>query len=293
MGPTSHKSQLKSIAIRWWWHYFRAARNRTLSDHGGSMVYMCGRYATTTNPATLAVELDAIDETDDTGTPNYNVAPTNQVLTVVERHDREHPENEAQLRIRKMRWGLIPSWTKAAEPGVPVKGKPLFNARADKAATTASFRDAVKKRRCLVPMDGWYEWVTEPGPNGKAVKLPFYMSRGDGERLYMAGLWSVWRDRDQGEEAQPLLSCTILTTDAVGDLTKIHDRMPLPMPKAHWDAWLDPDHPAPAELLETASVQDISDIIARPVPSLVNSVKNNGPELLAPVDEQAGQISLI
>ncbi|MFC9998260.1 SOS response-associated peptidase [Nocardia sp. NPDC127526] len=255
---------------------------------------MCGRYATTTNPATLAAELDAIDETGDKGfNPNYNVAPTNQVLTVVERHDRDHPEDPATLRLRAMRWGLIPPWTKASEPGVPVKGKPLFNARADKAATTASFRDAVKKRRCLVPMDGWYEWVTEQDSLGKAVKKPYFMSRGDGERLYMAGLWSVWRDRGQGDEAKPLLSCTILTTDAVGELTKIHDRMPLPMPRAHWEAWLDPDHPAPAELLETPTPADIADIVMREVPSLVNSVKNNGPELLGAADEQAGQISLI
>lgn len=293
MGPTSHTRQLKSIAIRWVWYAPEGSPDRILSVRGGSMGLMCGRYATTTNPATLAVELDAIDETDDSGTPNYNVAPTNQVVTVVERHDREHPEDPAQLRIRKMRWGLIPPWSKASEPGVPAKGKPLFNARADKAATTASFRDAVKKRRCLVPMDGWYEWVTEPGGSGKAVKQPFYMSHADGELLYMAGLWSVWRDRSLGDDAQPLLSCTILTTDAVGDLTKIHDRMPLPMPRSHWDAWLDPDHPAPAELLEVPSVQDISDIIIRPVPALVNSVKNNGPELLDRVDEQARQISLL
>ncbi|MBL1076270.1 SOS response-associated peptidase [Nocardia sp. 2] len=255
---------------------------------------MCGRYATTTNPAKLAVELDAIDETDDTGfNPNYNVAPTNQVLTVVERHDRDHPEDPATLRIRAMRWGLIPVWTKAAEPGVPVKGKPLFNARADKAATTASFRDAVKKRRCLVPMDGWYEWITETDGNGKAVKKPYFMSRADGGRLYMAGLWSVWRDRSQGDAAQPLLSCTILTTDAVGDLTKVHDRMPLPMPQEHWDAWLDPDHPAPAELLETPTPESVSDILLRPVPTLVNSIKNNGPELLDHVKDEAEQISLL
>lgn len=258
------------------------------------MADMCGRYATTTNPATLAVELDAIDETDDKGfDPNYNVAPTNRVLTVVERHDRDHPEDPAALRVRAMRWGLIPTWTKAAEPGVPVKGKPLFNARADKAATTASFRDAVKKRRCLVPMDGWYEWVTETDGLGKAVKKPYFMARADGGRLYMAGLWSVWRDREQGGDAKPLLSCTILTTDAVGDLTKVHDRMPLPMPREHWAAWLDPDHPAPEELLETPGAEAVSDIVLREVPSLVNSVKNNGPELLSKVTEQSGQITLI
>ncbi|WP_067687953.1 SOS response-associated peptidase [Nocardia jejuensis] len=256
---------------------------------------MCGRYATTTNPATLAVELDAIDETGDKGfDPNYNVAPTNQVLTVVERHDRDHPEDPASLRLRAMRWGLVPAWSKASEPGVPAKGKPLFNARADKAATAPSFRDSVKKRRCLVPMDGWYEWVTESGGSGKAVKQPFFMSKSDGGLLYMAGLWSVWRDRGQGEDAKPLLSCTILTTDAVGELTKVHDRMPLPMPREHWAAWLDPDHPAPEELLETPAPEAVSDILIRAVPSLVNSVRNNGPELLDQLDEaEAGQISLI
>lgn len=265
---------------------------------------MCGRYATTTNPARLAVELDAIDETGSDGaTPtgdfaNYNVAPTNRVLTIVSRHDREHPDDDPTLRIRRMRWGLIPAWTKAAEPGVPAKGKPLFNARADKAASTPSFRDAVKYRRCLVPMDGWYEWLVEPDPAGgkKVVKRPYFMTDANGGRLYMAGLWSVWRDRAQ-PASEPLLSCTILTTDAVGDLTRIHDRMPLPMPRAHWDAWLDPDHPAPAELLATPGEDVVRDIVARPVSPLVNNVKNNGPELLAPVDEPAaepaGQISLL
>ncbi|BCK53611.1 SOS response-associated peptidase [Nocardia wallacei] len=265
---------------------------------------MCGRYATTANPARLAAELDAIDETGDPpdlDRANYNVAPTNQVLTVVERHDHDHPEDDPALRIRRMRWGLIPVWTKASEPGVPAKGKPLFNARADRAASAPSFRDATKKRRCLVPMDGWYEWLVEPAPTGKgkAVKQPFYMSNADGSRLYMAGLWSTWRDRSV-EGMAPILSCTILTTDAVGDLTRIHDRMPLVMPREHWDAWLDPDHPAPEELLETPGPERVSGIVARPVAPLVNSVRNNGPELLAPAPgapapegEQAGQISLI
>ncbi|MCX4092222.1 SOS response-associated peptidase [Nocardia sp. alder85J] len=262
---------------------------------------MCGRYATTTNPARLAAELDALDETGDRpdpkyAGPNYNVAPTNQVLTVVERHGHETEasgEDEPRLRVRRMRWGLIPLWAKAAEPGVPAKGKPLFNARADTAATTASFRDAVKKRRCLVPMDGWYEWVVEgeATAKGKAVKQPWYMAHADGSTLYMAGLWSVWRDRDHSE-LPPILSCTILTTDAVGDLTRIHDRMPLPMPREHWSAWLDPDHPAPRELLETPAVQAISDIVARPVSPLVNSVRNNGPELLeSPAGGGSGQLS--
>ncbi|WP_024799812.1 SOS response-associated peptidase [Nocardia sp. BMG51109] len=265
---------------------------------------MCGRYATTANPARLAAELDAVDETGDppeAERPNYNVAPTNRVLTVVERREHDDPDSDPRLRIRRMRWGLIPVWTKAAEPGVPAKGKPLFNARADRAETAPSFRDAAKRRRCLVPMDGWYEWLVESAPTdkGKAVKQPYYMSNADGSRLYMAGLWSTWRDRSQ-PAMDPILSCTILTTDAVGDLTGIHDRMPLVLPRENWDAWLDPDHPAPHELLETPGPERVSGIVARPVSSLVNSVRNNGPELLAPATgepaadtRQPGQTSLI
>ncbi|MCX5044562.1 SOS response-associated peptidase [Aldersonia sp. NBC_00410] len=250
---------------------------------------MCGRYATTVDPSLLAVEIDALDETDpeeallpEEAGPNYNVAPTTKVLTVVARHDRDSPDDEPQRRIRRMRWGLVPRWTKPAEPGVPAKGKPLFNARADKAATTPAFRDALKYKRCLVPMDGWFEWLTEPGPNGKAVKTPFFMTPADGSRIYMAGLWSVWRDSHT--ESAPLLSCTILTTDAVGELARIHDRMPLIMESRHWDSWLDPDHEAPADLLVPPGEDVIAGLELRPVSDRVNSVKNNAAELLEPVD---------
>lgn len=256
---------------------------------------MCGRYATTVDPALLAVELDAIDETDpkeellaQEAGPNYNVAPTNKVLTVVNRHDRDHDEDPPKLRIRRMRWGLVPHWTKAAEPGVPAKGKPLFNARADSAAKTPSFRDAVKFKRCLVPMDGWYEWLTEER-GGKATKIPYFMTPSDGSRIYMAGLWSVWRDGT----GNPLLSCTILTTDSVGDLQRIHDRMPLVMPREHWPAWLDPDHTAPSELLATPSPETIAGLEIRPVSTLVNSVRNNAPELVDRVEAEPEQISLL
>jgi putative SOS response-associated peptidase YedK len=249
---------------------------------------MCGRYAATADPATLAAELDAVDETveldeplrpEERG-PNYNVAPTTKVLTVVRRHD--HDEHaDLRTRIRRMRWGLIPPWTKPAGPGVPAKGKPLFNARADRAATTQAFRGSLAKRRCLVPMDGWYEWQVEASEHGKAVKVPYYLTPSDGSRLYLAGLWSVWRDGP----AQPVLSCTILTTDAIGEPRRIHDRMPLIMPRAHWDAWLDPDHPAPAGLLAAADPDAVAGLRLRQVSTAVNSVKNNDPSLLRPVEE--------
>ncbi|MGC5247329.1 SOS response-associated peptidase [Gordonia sp. DT219] len=253
---------------------------------------MCGRYAVTTDPAKLAAEIDAVNEVpldaptnaDGSGQkapgvpgPNYNVAPTTTVMTVVKRHDHDEPEDDPRLRVRAMRWGLVPAWTK--EIG---KGPLLFNARAETAGEKSSFRSSVKSRRCLVPMDGWYEWQKgPPDANGKPTKVPFFMSPADGTRVFMAGLWSVWRDRTD-PAASPLLSCSILTTDAVGDLRDIHDRMPLIMPYGNWDAWLDPDHQAPTDLFAPPSADVAAAIAIREVSPLVNRVVNNSPELLNP-----------
>ncbi|AOW92233.1 hypothetical protein BFN03_04600 [Rhodococcus sp. WMMA185] len=260
---------------------------------------MCGRYATTADPATLAADLGAIDEAslgaideaglgaideagEESSTPDYNVAPTTAVLTVVDRHGAR--------RIRRMRWGLVPSW--AEEFG---KGPVLFNARADSVATKPSFRSAFARKRCLVPMDGWYEWQTEitEGETGtsakkssRARKIPYYMSPEDGSRLYMAGLWSVWRDRSV-DQSPPLLSCSIITVDSAAHLEEVHDRMPLVMPRDRWAAWLDPEHAASPDLL-VASPDAMSGITVRRVSTLVNSVKNNGPQLLDPVSEAGG-----
>ncbi|MGW6376888.1 SOS response-associated peptidase [Rhodococcus sp. NPDC055112] len=247
---------------------------------------MCGRYATTVDPALLAVELDAIDETSGPGgarepAENYNVAPTDPVLAVVSRHSHEHPDDAPARRIRRMRWGLLPSWTKASEPGVPAKRAPLFNARADTAATKPAFRSALKTKRALVPMDGWYEWLTEPAATGKAAKVPYFMTPADGSRLYAAGLWSVWRDREA--DTAPLLSVTILTTDSVGELQSIHDRMPLILTPDRWQSWLDPDADAPDDLLDPIDEAVAAGIEIRRVSDRVNSVRNDGPELIAPV----------
>ncbi|WP_018163269.1 SOS response-associated peptidase [Smaragdicoccus niigatensis] len=246
---------------------------------------MCGRYATTVGPADLAAELDALDETDPTETlldveagPNYNVAPTTKVLAVVDRHDRDHPDDPASRRIRRMRWGLIPHWTKESSPGVPERGKPLFNARAEAAATTAAFRDSFTSRRCLVPMDGWFEWTV----SNSGTKTPHYMHRADGGRLYAAGLWSVWRG---GAGTKPVLSCTILTTDAVDRLTAVHNRMPLLLAESEWAAWLDPDHRPEKRLVAGIDPELVAQIEIRDVSPAVNSVKNNSPDLLLPADD--------
>jgi putative SOS response-associated peptidase YedK len=200
----------------------------------------------------------------------------------------DEPDDVASRRVRLMRWGLIASWVKAGLDGKPDgKGPLLINARADKVTTSPAFRSSAKNKRCLIPMDGYYEWKPNvDAPAGrKARKTPFYMHRNDGQQLFMAGLWSVWKG---GDTQSPLLSCTIITTDAVGELAQIHDRMPLIVEEPDWDRWLNPDGPADLGLL--GATPDVTGIEIREVATYVNSVRNNGPELVAPAyargDEQ-------
>lgn len=229
---------------------------------------MCGRFAVTTDPAALAAQIDAVDDTGHGfAGPNYNVAPTTAVPTVVARH--------GDRRLRLMRWGLLPSWVKSGPDGRPLLTGQLINARADKLTSSPAFRAAAERKRCLVPMDGYYEWLA--GADRKARKTPFYMYREDGRPLLVAGLWSAWPGA-----AEPVLTFSIVTTDAVGELARVHDRMPLVVGEADWDRWLDPDRPAPADLL--AAPPDIGSIAMREVSTLVNNVAHNGPELVEPAD---------
>jgi putative SOS response-associated peptidase YedK len=255
---------------------------------------MCGRFAVTTDPAVLAEKIEAINEARaaESTAPNYNVAPTTTITTVVRRHSNpEEPGDEPTRRVRSMRWGLIPPWVKAGADGAPEsKGPLLINARADKVTTSPAFRSSAKSKRCLVPMDGYYEWRANPDTDAgkKARKTPFFLHRADGEMLFMAGLWSVWKPAKDG---QPLLSCTIITTDAVDRLGQIHDRMPLIVPESEWDRWLDPD--APPDLDFLAAPPSIDGIEMREVSTLVNNIRNNGPELLEPPEPQAEQATLL
>lgn len=236
---------------------------------------MCGRFAMTIDPARLALELDAIDETGPAApAPNYNAAPTTAIAAVVDRDEHR--------RIRLMRWGLLPAWTKPGpDGGPPTKGPQLINARAETVTTSPAYRSAAAHRRCLIPMDGYYEWKPDADNAGTAAKrgrkTPFYFYRPDGAPLLVAGLWSVWRP-DQA--AEPLLTCTVITTDAVGGFARVHDRMPLVLADTDWDRWLDPHAPAPADLL--GSPPDIAPMAMREVSTLVNNVANNGPELIQP-----------
>jgi putative SOS response-associated peptidase YedK len=231
------------------------------------------------DPALLAVRIDAVDETGGpAGTPNYNVAPTTTIAAVVARHrdepNSDEPGDRATRRVRSMRWGLLPPWVKADAEGRPKSTSLLINARAETLTSSPAFRASARAQRCLVPMDGYYEWMpsSEPGP-----KTPFYLFRRDGAPILVAGLWSAWRP---DEASAPMLTCTIVTTEAVGDLGEIHNRMPLMLDENNWDRWLNPDDSAPQDLL--AMRPDISGIAIRKVSRLVNRVANNSAELLEP-----------
>jgi putative SOS response-associated peptidase YedK len=262
---------------------------------------MCGRFAVTTDPALLAEKIKALDETaaatearKEPPGPNFNVAPTTAISSVVKRHTE--PDDESTRRVRLMRWGLIPPWVKTVNGAPDTKGPLLINARAETLASSPAFRGSAKAKRCLIPMDGWYEWRPNgASPSGKkAAKTPFYMYGGDGELLFMAGLWSTWRPaKDSGapSDSSPLLSCTIITTEAAGPLAEIHDRMPLTISAPDWDRWLDPDAPVDEGLLRGHG--DLDRIEIREVSRLVNSIRNNGPELIEPAEAEPEQATLL
>jgi len=264
---------------------------------------MCGRFVATTDPALLAARLHAVDETGQRlAGPNYNVAPTTTIAAVVAPATTiaavvapattmasvlaRHEDDGAASRILPMRWGLVPPWVKADSGGRPLVKSLMINARAETLTTSPAFRAAARSQRCLVPMDGYYEWMPNPEPG---AKTPHYMCRRDGSPILVAGLWSAWRPGPRGV-SEALLTATIVTTDAVGELAGIHDRMPLMLDEHEWDRWLDPDRPAPTELL--SAPPDIGGIAMRPVSTLVNNVRNNGPELVEPVDSSNQPIGL-
>lgn len=154
--------------------------------------------------------------------PRFNIAPSQDAPVVV-------AGSRGERRMGAMRWGLVPRW--APDPSL---GNRMINARAETAPTKPAFRDAFRRRRCLVPADGFYEW--RPTAAGKGPKTPFHIHL-EGYRVFaMAGVWERW----QPEGAEPLHSFTILTVDAAGWMRPIHHRMPAILPRESWSAWLDP-----------------------------------------------------
>jgi len=254
---------------------------------------MCGRYASSRDPADLVAEFEVdagnVKETVLAAEANYNVAPTQSVVAVVELKDRDEPET-VHRKLTTLTWGLVPSWAK--DPSI---GNRMINARMETVAEKPAFKRAFAVRRCLLPADGYFEWYAteqkvkgQRSSKGRAVKQPYFIHPADGGILAMAGLYEIWRDKsveDPDADDAWLWTCTVLTTSAPDDLGRIHDRMPLLVEKDRYDAWLDPRVSDTDKLLGLLVPAAPGRLEAYPVSRAVNSVKNNGPQLVERVPE--------
>ncbi len=228
---------------------------------------MCGRFLSLSDPELLAERFEVDQVRTEPLPQRWNVAPSLDVYAVIEREDTR--------RLGTLRWGFVPHWTKQ------LKGaRTPINARIETVATTRMFATAFARRRCLLPADGFYEWqVREDGR-----KQPYHLHAPDGEPFAFGGIWTVWRDPAAGDEADPLFSTAIVTMPATGRLTEIHDRVPLIVPRQLWSDWLTAT-PEDAPHLEDA-VRALAPpaLVAEPITERVNNVRNDGPDLLEPVN---------
>lgn len=249
---------------------------------------MCGRYAASRHADQL-VEMFEVDEvvdpTPDPGKrpwtqPSWNVAPTDEVPVVLTRRPKDDPD-QVWRKLVGLRWGLVPSWAKD-----PSQGARLINARLETVAEKPSFRKAFSARRCLVPADGYYEWYASPNAAAKTPKQPFYIHPKDSPVMVMAGIYEFWRNpaAEPGDPQAWLSTCSIITTSAADDLGMIHDRMPVQVLPEHWDDWLDPDLTDAGAALGLVHVPQPGQMSARAVSRLVSSVRNDGPELVQPIE---------
>ena len=214
---------------------------------------MCGRYRLSRRKQLVEEYFDAASDAEE-WSPRYNVAPT-QPVPVIRRNSKE-PVRELSL----MRWGLIPFWAKDSSVAAS-----MINARSETAATKPAFRDALKSRRCLIPADGFYEWMR----TGKR-KQPFCFEVNEGKLLAFAGLWEGWKD----PSGQWVKSCSILTTTPNAVTSAAHDRMPAILDPNSYDLWLDPGMQNVAAISELLKPCDARLMECYPVSSRVNSVAN-------------------
>jgi putative SOS response-associated peptidase YedK len=245
---------------------------------------MCGRFALYTPPAKIARYFGATleEDTEPGYQPSWNVAPTDQVLGVRDRPPRPGPANQGgdaaeeppERVLMPFRWGLVPWWSKDAK-----SGSRLFNARSETVATRASFREAFRERRIIVPADGFYEWrKTKAG-----AKQPHYFSRTDGEPLAFAGLAERWRAKDAPPGSPSIRSCTVITAPGGVDMEGIHDRMPVILDPATFDLWLDPANEDVEELRALLRPPPAGTVVHHPVGPRIGNVRNNDPTLIESV----------
>lgn len=219
---------------------------------------MCGRFAVTLPPDAMAQLFTATPANDLAPVPNYNVCPTVQVNVC--------SLGETGRRLTAMRWGFVPHWYKS-----PTDGPLLINARAETIAEKPAFRAAARERRCLIAMDGFYEW-----DRAGDKKLPWFIRRRDGAPMVVAGIWQDWA---KGDEA--LTACAIVTTEAEGQMATIHNRIPVLLEPDDWGLWLGEDGKGAARLM-TAAPDEVYEMYR--VSAQVNSNRASGAGLIEAVD---------
>jgi len=228
---------------------------------------MCGRYTLANpDPLRLRVRFDILESIEVDDEPRFNIAPTDPVLAVRE-FDRVRD-------LGRLRWGLVPGrW--AEKKG----GRPLINARAETIATQPAFAESFAERRCLIPADGFYEWLTD----GERGKRPVWFSRPDAELFAFAGIWAELRRPDSEES---LHSCAIVTCAPNSLMRPIHDRMPVILDCEAEMLWLDPELP-PQDLANLLVPAPDDLLTAREVGDFVNNVREDGPMLIEPREERS------
>jgi len=223
---------------------------------------MCGRYRLSRRKQLVEEYFDTADWHD--WSPRYNIAPTQPVPVI-----RQHPK-EAVRQLSLMRWGLTPSWARDSSGAAQ-----MINARAETASIKPAFRDAMKSGRCLIPADGFYEWMR----TGK-TKQPFCFEVNNGKLFGFAGLWDRWKN----PSGQWVKSCSILTTTSNAVTAAVHDRMPAILDPDSYELWLDPGMTNVAAVSELLKPFDARLMRCYPVSTRINSVVNDDPECSAPVE---------
>jgi putative SOS response-associated peptidase YedK len=239
---------------------------------------MCGRYAQTADMRELMEQFEVTGTSPQASLPlNWNIAPTNPIY-IIRANDRTGKDVEAKRALTTVSWGLIGPWLTDMQEARASQSRAI-NARSESIHEKPTFRNAFRATRCLIPATGYYEWATALGKY--SPKQPFYISARDEKQLPIAGIWSSW----SAPNGEIIETASIITQEAQGELATIHSRMPVFMPKDRWDLWLNPRNTDVNELKSLMVVEHPESIVvARPVSSAVNSVANNGKELIVEAD---------
>jgi putative SOS response-associated peptidase YedK len=227
---------------------------------------MCGRFSSTSQLQFLLEQFRAEPLGVEGHQPSWNVAPASDILVVT-------ASDDGARQLRELRWGLVPRWAKDRSGA-----NRMINLRAETVREKKGWKSTLARRRCIIPIDGFYEWQDQ----GKGQrKQPFYITSRDFGPLALAGLWATWRDPESGEE---LFTCTILTTSANDLMESVHHRMPVILAPEDWDAWLDANNTDTDELAKLLVPAPEEMLTLWPVDPAVGNVRNNRPELQEPLE---------